>query len=72
MCVCVCRDFAQLRLAEQILAEREQDLHLVEGRAERERLERESMLEEMTAMKSVLNTSTLDNTESPQSRVSVL
>lgn len=65
--LCCLRDFAQLRLAEQILAERETDLHLVETKAERERVEKEQMVEEMAAMKSALNSSIIEPQDSPQS-----
>ncbi len=44
-----------------MLAEREQDLYVVENRVDRERREREALTEEMAAMKSVLhNTSSQD------------
>lgn len=61
------RDYAQLRLAEQILAEREQDLHMIENKAERDRLEKEQLAEEVAVIKSTLNTSTQEFSESPQS-----
>ena len=69
------RDYAQLHLAEQIIAEKEQDLHFVESRAERDRLEKEHLAEEVAAIKSTKNVSLSELSESltaspPLSRVS--
>ena len=46
------RDMAQLRLAERMLAERNQDLQTVEYRADMMLLEKEAMAEELTHLKS--------------------
>lgn len=49
------RDMAQLRLAERMLMERDQDLHTVEYRADMMLLEKEAIAEELAHVKSVQN-----------------
>ena len=59
------RDMAQLRLAERMIMERDQDLHTVEYRADMVLLEKEAIAEELAHVKSVQNvsiTSQLDTT----------
>ena len=70
------RDMAQLRLAEQLISEREHVLHSVEYKADMAMLEKEALEEELVAMKSEKNMSMVSNTSmgatSPSSgRVSV-
>lgn len=54
------REVAQLKLAEQIIAEKEHTLHAVEYRADMALMEKEALEEEIATMKSVqsINTNT--------------
>lgn len=67
---------AQLRLAEQLISERDQVLHTVEYKADMAVLEKEALEEELLAMKSERNTSVVSNASAgggsppPSSRVS--
>ncbi len=68
------REVAQLKLAEQIIAEKDHDLHSVEYRAEMALVEKEALEEELVAMKSIHNTSNVSfqdtQTSSTPTRVS--
>ena len=57
---------AQLKLAERIIAEKEQDLHALEYRASQVELEKEALTEELLHAKSVGNTSILDPSTASQ------
>lgn len=60
------REMAQLKLAERIIAEKEQDLHALEYRASQVELEKEALTEELLHAKSVGNTSILDPSTASQ------
>ena len=60
---------AQLRLAERLVAEKDQDLRMVEYRADMALMEKEALAEELVHMKSVrsLSTSSANDISTPTS-----
>ena len=58
---------AQLRLAERLVAEKDQDLRVVEYRADQALLEKEALAEELVHMKSVrtLSASSVNEVSTP-------
>ena len=62
---------AQLKLAEQIIAEKDHDLHAISYRADMAVMEKAALEEEIVAMKSTQNTSFHDTSQFESSPVRV-
>ena len=69
---CLYREIAQLKLAEQIIAEKDHSLRTIEYRAEMAMMEKEALEEEVTAMRSIHNVNASHSLESTPTRVSLV
>ena len=64
------REMAQLKLAEQIIAEKDHDLHAVGYRADMAAMEKEALEEEIATLKTSLSNASMHDDHSTPSRVS--